>query len=205
MRSWFKQSNCLTLCAFIALATQACGEEIGVPVGRLPSSPLVPQAIVDAETGQGLPAPNMADDLSAQRVGAQHRTTIREIGLGAVFTPLPNRERATQKLDANVHGESFIYDRDPYFGTANQMLVHWMPPNFTHRTLYFEDVTLERFGVSWGPVLQPAASGVRFFYDACWLPLRRITRPCCVEESILGYPRAGSPPESIDRASASGM
>lgn len=75
----------------------------------------------------------------------------------------------------------------------------WAPSTFTwkasglcHKPLYFEDVHPERYGHSWGPFLQPVASGARFFLTVPALPyLMGLNSPCeCVY--ALGYYRPGS-------------
>jgi hypothetical protein len=54
---------------------------------------------------------------------------------------------------------------------------HWQRTTFAftaastcHKPVYFEDERLERYGHSWGPVRQTAASSVRFFATAPLLP-----------------------------------
>lgn len=54
---------------------------------------------------------------------------------------------------------------------------HWSPITYTwkasalcHKPLYFEQQQLERYGHSWGPVLQPVISGAHFFGHLAVLP-----------------------------------
>jgi hypothetical protein len=75
----------------------------------------------------------------------------------------------------------------------------WAPTTFTwkasalcHQPLYFEDVHLERYGHSWGPYLQPLASGAHFFLSVPALPYQMGLYPPCECIYTLGYYRPGS-------------
>jgi hypothetical protein len=75
----------------------------------------------------------------------------------------------------------------------------WAPTTFTwkasalcHQPLYFEDVQLERYGHSWGPYLQPLASGANFFLSVPALPYKMGLYPPCECTYTLGYYRPGS-------------
>lgn len=66
----------------------------------------------------------------------------------------------------------------------------WTAPGLYHRPLYFEDITLERYGYSQG-CLQPVLSGVRFASDFALLPYQMtLDHPCC-PQFALGYDRPG--------------
>jgi hypothetical protein len=66
----------------------------------------------------------------------------------------------------------------------------WTAPGLMHRPLYFEDITLERYGYSQG-CLQPVLSGVRFASDFALLPYQMtLDHPCC-PQFALGYDRPG--------------
>jgi hypothetical protein len=75
----------------------------------------------------------------------------------------------------------------------------WAPTTFTwkasalcHKPLYFEEVHLERYGHSWGPYLQPFASGAHFFLTVPALPYAMGLCPPCECIYTLGYYRPGS-------------
>jgi hypothetical protein len=75
----------------------------------------------------------------------------------------------------------------------------WAPSTFTWKAsglctkpLYFEDVQLERYGHSWGPLLQPLASGANFFLSVPALPYKMGLYPPCECIYTLGYYRPGS-------------
>lgn len=67
----------------------------------------------------------------------------------------------------------------------------WKASGLCHKPLYFEDVELERYGHSWGPVVQPVISGGKFFATVPVLPYKMgVEAPWeCVYP--LGYYRPG--------------
>lgn len=68
----------------------------------------------------------------------------------------------------------------------------WKASGLCHKPLYFEDVHLERYGHSWGPIAQPVLSGAHFFGSIAVLPYKMglQTPNECVY--TLGYYRPGS-------------
>ncbi len=82
----------------------------------------------------------------------------------------------------------------------------WAPTTFTwkasalcHKPLYFEEKHIERYGHSWGPWLQPLASGAHFFLTVPALPYKMGIYPPCECMYTLGYYRPGScAPRMID-------
>ncbi|HIQ21055.1 MAG TPA: hypothetical protein EYH34_07460 [Planctomycetes bacterium] len=75
----------------------------------------------------------------------------------------------------------------------------WAPLTFTwkasalcHKPVYFEDVHLERYGHSWGPIPQPLMSAAHFFLNVPVLPYAMGL--CTPNECVytLGYYRPGS-------------
>jgi hypothetical protein len=67
----------------------------------------------------------------------------------------------------------------------------WYASNLTHNPLYFEDVTLERYGHSHGDLVQPFVSVGRFSVQLFGLPYQWVMHPPCEEVSPLGYYRPG--------------
>lgn len=69
--------------------------------------------------------------------------------------------------------------------------LHWAPSEIVHQPLYFDDQSLERYGQTCCPVVQPLVSGARFFGTFPIMPYKiGIDRPYdCV--STAGYVRAG--------------
>ena len=68
----------------------------------------------------------------------------------------------------------------------------WKASGLCHKPLYFQEASLERYGHTWGPVLQPFVSGAHFFFTVPMLPYAMgIQTPNeCVY--TLGYYRPGS-------------
>ena len=75
-----------------------------------------------------------------------------------------------------VEGEDYPYicsidDGTPFAPRCwAEVTYHWKATALCHKPLYFEDVHLERYGHSWGPVMQPIMSGAHFFTRIPVLP-----------------------------------
>jgi len=75
---------------------------------------------------------------------------------------------------------------------------HWIATTFTwkasslcHKPLYFQDVQLERYGHSAGPLVQPVLSGAHFFLNIAALPYTIAIQPPYECRYPLGYYRPG--------------
>lgn len=68
----------------------------------------------------------------------------------------------------------------------------WKASGLCHKPLYFEDVQLERYGHTAGPLLQPVLSGAHFFGSAVTVPYQMGMSPPTECEYALGYYRPGS-------------
>jgi hypothetical protein len=68
----------------------------------------------------------------------------------------------------------------------------WKAASVCHKPLYFEDVQLERYGHSAGPVLQPLISGAHFFGNVLLLPYNMGVYTPSECRYALGYYRPGS-------------
>ena len=67
----------------------------------------------------------------------------------------------------------------------------WTSPATCHKPLYFEEVQLERYGHSAGPILQPILSGAHFFGSAVMLPYKTGLNPPNECQYTLGHYRPG--------------
>jgi len=74
----------------------------------------------------------------------------------------------------------------------------WMPSTFNwtasalcHKPLYFEEVQLERYGHTAGPIKQPFISGAHFFFNIAALPYKMAINPPRECQYPLGYYRPG--------------
>ncbi len=68
----------------------------------------------------------------------------------------------------------------------------WKASGLCHKPLYFEQAHMERYGHSWGPVLDPVISGAHFFASVPLLPYKMGLEPPCECIYPLGYYRPGS-------------
>lgn len=64
--------------------------------------------------------------------------------------------------------------------------------NLCHKPLYFEEVQLERYGHTAGPIKQPLLSGAHFFGNIAVLPYKMAINPPLECQYALGYYRPGS-------------
>jgi hypothetical protein len=68
----------------------------------------------------------------------------------------------------------------------------WKASALCHKPLYFEEVALERYGHSVGPIKQPFVSGAHFFGSLIALPYQMGIHPPHECQYALGYYRPGS-------------
>jgi hypothetical protein len=67
----------------------------------------------------------------------------------------------------------------------------WKASGLCHKPLYFEEVQLERYGHTFGPVAQPFVSGAHFFANIAILPYKMGINPPNECQYALGYYRPG--------------
>lgn len=68
----------------------------------------------------------------------------------------------------------------------------WKSSELMHKPLYFEDVALERYGHSAGPIAQPVLSTGHFFANIAVLPYKMGIHPMSECQYALGYYRPGN-------------
>jgi len=68
----------------------------------------------------------------------------------------------------------------------------WKSSELMHKPLYFEDVALERYGHSAGPLVQPVLSSAHFFSNIAHLPYKMGIHPMSECQYALGYYRPGN-------------
>lgn len=74
----------------------------------------------------------------------------------------------------------------------NPTTMTWMASNLHHYPLYFEEVNLERYGHTAGPILQPVISSAHFFANIAVLPYKMGTHLPNERQYALGYYRPGN-------------
>lgn len=89
----------------------------------------------------------------------------------------PNSWEATRKFPSGRKWGDLFYS--------------WVSPGICHRPLYFEEVNLERYGLTRAGRFQPLCSGAHFFGNAMLLPYRVIAEPSCQCTYVLGHHRPG--------------
>jgi hypothetical protein len=70
--------------------------------------------------------------------------------------------------------------------------VAWKASGLCHKPLYFENIQLERYGHSRGPVMQPIHSTVHFFRSLVTLPYQTSVNPANECQYALGFYRPGN-------------
>ena len=73
-----------------------------------------------------------------------------------------------------------------------QVTFTWKASALCHKPLYFEEVGLERYGHTMGPLLEPVHSGAHFFLNIAFLPYKAGINPPHECQYALGYYRPGN-------------
>ena len=74
----------------------------------------------------------------------------------------------------------------------DQVTFTWKASALCHKPLYFEEVGLERYGHTMGPLLEPVHSGAHFFLNVAFLPYKMGINPPHECQYALGYYRPGN-------------
>lgn len=97
--------------------------------------------------------------------------------------PVSGKSPADQSWQLTNRGSMPIVNSSKLFA--------WTAPNITHQPLYFEDVSLERYGQTRGLIKQPFVSGLHFLKSAAFLPYYSLYDPINSCDGPLGYCRPG--------------
>ena len=107
--------------------------------------------------------------------------------------------KSIRELSDNVTAEKGKFPRECNLSKEVYMPRAWTPTTFAwtasgmcHKPLYFEQPQVERYGHSWGPLLQPLISGGHFFVTVPILPYKMGMYPPGECMYSLGYYRPGS-------------
>ena len=134
----------------------------------------LPAATADSSTDAAVPGKNRLN------------TDIRSIR--------PTLSYAMRNIEASQLPTGFHEKLDQGEYTARQAspaVLQWAPTNLYYHPLYFEDPSLERYGHTYHPVVQPFASAGRFATQLVGLPYQMALRPVHSREYALGYYRPG--------------
>jgi hypothetical protein len=145
---------------------------------------------VEAVVTENCPAPNDQKYFkSLADVNTDLRPPKRQPEPGELAAPMPD------------DSECKLQHKSPRDLNAQRLTdnMPWCPVTFTwkasalcHKPLYFEDVQLERYGHSAGPLLQPLASAAQFYLLVPVLPYSMGLEPPGECLYSLGYYRPGS-------------
>jgi hypothetical protein len=176
----------------------------------------MPLTAPEIEAGKLAPAGVLADKLNSQRCPTpKHEDFMRPITeVRPDIAPLESEQAAKRRerkvpiwspepdyYDGTkivIPRECPIYDEKtpPIDARAARgfapITFTWKASGLCHKPLYFEDVHLERYGHSLGPILQPVASGAHFFVTVPTLPYQMGLTPPWECIYTLGYYRPGS-------------
>lgn len=118
------------------------------------------------------------------------------------LTPLSTPNTSVQGIGTGVRPTDVTVDRlppsqplpvgDSRIGDWGMTTKPWVPGGFCHQPLYFEDPMLERHGHVRFPVLQPVASGFRFFGTVATLPYLATLRHPLDDVHTLGAYQPGT-------------
>ncbi len=163
------------------------------------SESVLPEVTQDANV-QSDPLPSLPDQTSpsapASTTGHIVYDPVRLTDILPYDDYHPNR-KTTQEKDA-LYAE--LQKRSvplPVGGNPERYFAHWnyfwQPTNLFHEPLYFQDVSLERYGHTHGPLLQPFVSTGRFGAQVLALPYQMALDHPHRRVSTLGWFRPGDP------------
>ena len=119
-------------------------------------------------------------------VPSRLRTDIRDIQPTLRYA-LKNIEKDQLPEDFDTRANNGEYQARQSSPTVYQ----WAPTNFWHYPLYFQDPSLERYGHTYHPVVQPFASSGLFATQLMGLPYQMALHPAHSKQYALGYYRPG--------------
>ncbi len=168
-----------------------------VPKATEPS-PFPPPTTPDTDLTPRTTIPPIAGPPASEDTTTGHAACEKELNLLMAntvdkvqldITPRPTDEAS--RLQWKVPGECSL--GDPTFIPRDWAAITytWKASALCHKPLYFEEVALERYGHSRGPILDPLVSAAHFFVTVPLLPYEMGVEPPCECEYSLGYYRPG--------------
>ncbi len=163
------------------------------------NTPYVPPA-VDINALEEMPRVN---DAQSQSIAEGHDTIFRPISqIEPYFDYSPSGDNSTRYLCPQP-GDIPETERErcpdmkdlPQNGSIERHFAgtdfHWQASNLTHNPLYFEDVSLERYGHTYPDIVQPFVSVGKFGVQLIGLPYQMALEAPCNCRYALGYYRPG--------------
>lgn len=111
-----------------------------------------------------------------------------------IRTIKPSLSYALRDIDASQLPTDYDsrLDKGEYVARkSSPAVLQWAPTNFYHYPLYFEDPSLERYGHTYHPIVQPFVSTGRFAGQLVGLPYQMVLNPVHSRQYSLGYYRPG--------------
>jgi hypothetical protein len=119
----------------------------------------------------------------ANASGGSFRVPFRDLGMD---------ELAFVTAHWGIPEECVLSSADFDYRNWTAITYTWKASGLCHKPLYYQDIQLERYGHSAGPVLQPILSGAHFFGATVVLPYNMGISPPNECKYALGYYRPGS-------------
>jgi hypothetical protein len=170
-------------------------EGITYDQGEFPVNDFYEERPITVTSSSFQEAPQQQDEASAQMVsyhqdsergGDRLKTDIRSIKPTLSYAMKNiNRKDLPQDFDGELDAGEYV----PRQSAAT--VLQWAPTNLYHYPLYFEDPSLERYGHTYHPLVQPFASTGRFAVQVAGLPYQMALKPAHSREYDLGYYRPG--------------
>ncbi len=172
------------------------------------SPPFRPDILDQAEYEQ-----EMADFRDVQPVRTWRTRDGHELGSGRLHdlayeqVVIETEYGATEELPVNRLSEADLAYISENWGLPFECLIEqveftprnwdpttvtWAASNLHHYPAYFEDVNLERYGHTAGPILQPVISSAHFFANIAVMPYKVGMHPPNECQYALGYYRPGN-------------
>ncbi len=166
--------------------------------GLVPPSPLGPGELPapNFDNSGQMPLSPMPDN---QKPGSrnlmaedceQGRAEIKNTGLTQTLSAriVDLRYTGTGELPYECTVEATTYNQRAW----GCLTYTWKASALCHKPLYFEEVALERYGHSWGPICDPVISAAHFFGTLPILPYKMGVDTPCECQYALGYYRPGN-------------
>ncbi len=164
------------------IANHTLPDEVDFDVDVYDANPKALMAPANGQSG----AQESASDTAAASTESRLKTDIRSIQ--------PTLSYALKNIQSNQLPADFDakMDNGEYVArSTSPTVLQWAPTNFYHYPLYFEDPSLERYGHTYHPLVQPFASTGRFATQLVGLPYQMALHPIASREYGLGYYRPG--------------
>lgn len=173
--------------------TSAINDPFGDGKSPTPAPAAAPQPIFDklpTRTGTNLPPLPRADELAIANGGFAEEKCPELKDL----KPISAISNVIAASEGDLPRECYFDETVISPNNRNWMATTytWKASGLCHKPLYFEEVALERYGHSTGPISQPIVSGAHFFATLPLLPYKMGLNPPWECKYALGYYRPGS-------------